>query len=49
MRKYWAKAIGDKSGRDNKEVDIIAVIRTGVIIIYIVTNIFLIAGIVRHW
>jgi len=49
MWKYWAKAIGDKSGKDNKEADIIAIIRTGIILIYIITNIFIVAGIIRHW
>lgn len=49
MWKYWAKAIGDKSGKDNKEADIIAIIRTGIILIYIITNIFIVSGIIRHW
>ena len=49
MWKYWSKAIGDKSGKDDKEADIIAVIRTGIILIYIITNIFIVAGIIRHW
>jgi len=49
MWKYWAKAIGDKSGKSDKEADIIAIIRTGIILIYIITNIFIIAGIIRHW
>ena len=47
--RLWAKAIGDKSGKNNLESDLIAIIRTIVILIYLVTNAFIVAGVIRHW
>ena len=47
--RVWAKAIGEKAGSNDTEADIIAVIRTMIVIVYIVTNLFIVAGIVRHW
>ena len=49
MWRLWAKALGEKSGASHKEADRIAVIRTAIVSVYIVTNLFIIAGIVRHW
>lgn len=49
MWKLWAKALGEKSSSDNKEADKIAIIRTIIVLIYIVTNFFIIAGVLRHW
>ena len=45
----WAKALGQKEGRTNDEADRIALIRTLIVLLYIVTNLFIIAGILRHW
>jgi hypothetical protein len=47
--RLWAKALGEKSSSDNKEADRIAFIRTIIVLIYILTNFFIVAGIVRHW
>jgi len=47
--RLWAKALGDKAGRHNREADTVALIRTAVVLIYVVTNLFIIAGIIRHW
>lgn len=49
MWKLWAKALGEKSSSDNKEADKIALIRTIIVLIYIITNFFIIAGVMRHW
>ena len=52
MRKVWriwAKALGDKSGRSDKEADFVAIIRTLIFIQLVVTNCFIIAGNIRHW
>ena len=49
MWRIWAKALGEKSGNTDKEADIIALVRTSVLLVYIVTNFFIIAGILRHW
>jgi len=48
--RLWAKALGDKSNPlDSKESDKVAVIRTAIVLCYIITNCFIIAGVIRHW
>lgn len=47
--RIWAKALGEKAGTTDKEADRIACIRTCIVLVYIVTNFFIMAGIVRHW
>jgi hypothetical protein len=47
--RLWAKALGEKSGSSDEESDRIACIRTLVVLIYIITNFFIIAGVIRHW
>jgi len=51
MRKawrLWAKAIGTKEGCTNREADIVALIRTFIILVALTTNIMIASGIVRH-
>jgi hypothetical protein len=45
----WAKSIGDKASHDESEADLVAIIRTVVLFIYIITNFFIVAGVIRHW
>ena len=47
--RIWAKALGEKSGNTDKESDRIACIRTVIVLSYIITNCFIIAGVVHHW
>lgn len=47
--RLWAKALGEKSGATDKESDKIATIRTVIVLIYLITNIVIVAGVVRHW
>ena len=49
MWRLWAKALGEKSGSDDEEADKIAIIRTAIILFYIITNLFIIAGVIRNW
>ena len=49
MWRIWAKALGEKYGKTDREADTIAGIRTLIFISYLVTNIFIISGVVRHW
>ena len=49
MWRLWAKALGEKSGSDDREADKIATIRTIIIVSYLITNSFIIAGVIRHW
>lgn len=45
----WAKSLGQKEGKSNKEADAIAAIRTLILLTYLVTNCFITAGVIRHW
>ena len=47
--RIWAKALGEKSGKDNQESDNIAVIRSIIFATYLITNVFIVSGVVRHW
>ena len=47
--RVWAKALGQKDGRDDREADTIAGIRTIILVSYMVTNIAIVANAVRHW
>lgn len=49
MWRLWAKALGEKASSNDREADKIAIIRTLIVIFYIITNAFIIAGIIRHW
>lgn len=48
MWRLWAKAIGEKEGRTDKEADKIAIIRTLIMIQLVVTNGFIVAGNVKN-
>lgn len=45
----WAKALGEKAGSTDQEADRIALIRTMIVLTYIITNLFIVAGVIRHW
>ena len=47
--RIWAKALGAKDGRTDREADIIASIRTFIFVSYLVTNVAIVANAVRHW
>jgi len=47
--RLWAKALGEKAGNTDLEADRIAGIRTVVVLTYIVTNCFIVAGVIHHW
>ena len=49
MWKIWCKALGTKEGKNNREADAVAVIRTLILLGYMITNSFIMAGVVRHW
>jgi hypothetical protein len=49
MWKLWAKALGEKASDNSKEADKVAIIRTIIVASYIITNCFIIAGVIRHW
>ena len=47
--RVWCKALGTKEGKSNREADAVAVIRTLILLGYMITNCFIVAGVVRHW
>ena len=47
--RWWAKALGEKASKCDKESDKIAAIRTVIFLSYLITNGFIIANTVRHW
>ena len=49
MWRLIAKALGEKSSPDDTEADKIACIRAAIVLIYVVTNIFIVCGVIRHW
>lgn len=52
VKRWWwvlAKALGPKGHSDNRVADQIAAIRALVLLCYMTTNLFICAGVMRHW
>jgi hypothetical protein len=49
MWRLWAKSLGEKASNDDSEADKIAIIRTIIVVSYLITNMFIIAGVIHHW
>ena len=49
MWRLWCKALGQKATECDKESDKVAIIRTVVLAAYMITNVFIVAGVLRHW
>lgn len=47
--RWWAKALGEKASKCDRESDNIAIIRTIIFLSYLITNAFIVAGVIRHW
>lgn len=47
--KIWARALGEKASKHKHEADAVAIIRTVIFLSYLTTNVFIIAGVIRHW
>ena len=47
--RLWSYSLGEKHGKNDKEADVISIIRTIIFITYLVTNCFIVAGVIRHW
>jgi hypothetical protein len=45
----WAKSLGEKAHPNDKFADRVAIVRTIIVLSYLVTNCFIIAGVIRHW
>lgn len=49
MWRLWAKALGEKAHKKDQIADKVAVIRTVIFVTYLITNCFIVAGVIRHW
>ena len=47
--KWFAMALGEKASKCDIESDIVARIRAFIFLTYLITNIFIVAGVIRHW
>jgi|TARA_B000000557_G_C20530972_1_gene340600 hypothetical protein len=47
--KIWCKALGEKSGTTDRQSDGIAFVRTLLVLQAIITNLFIVANIIRTW
>jgi hypothetical protein len=47
--RFWAKSLGEKGSKCDRESDTIALVRTFIFLTYLATNIFICAGVIRHW
>ena len=49
MWRLWCYALGKKEGRSQRDADYIAGIRTIILLFYLITNCFIVSGVIRHW
>jgi hypothetical protein len=49
MWKLWSLALGEKAHKKDQVADKVAIIRTIIFATYLITNIFIVAGVLRHW
>jgi len=45
--RMWCNALGQKQGKSDREADGVAVIRTAILLVYMITNGFIVYGVVR--
>ena len=49
MWRLLAKALGERASKCDRESDRVALIRLAILASYLITNCFIIAGVLRHW
>lgn len=47
--KWFAMALGEKASKCDRESDVVARIRAFIFMTYLITNCFIVAGVIRHW
>ena len=45
----WSKSLGEKASSCNKTSDKVAVVRSIIFATYLITNAFIVAGVIRQW
>lgn len=49
MWRLWAKALGEKAHQNDDVADKVAILRSFLFATYLITNFFIVAGVIRHW
>jgi len=47
--RLWAKSLGEKEGKSNAEADVIALIRTVIVLVNFITCFFIMSGVIHNW
>lgn len=47
--RMWAKSLGEKAHKEDHVADQVAIFRTVIFLTYLITNCFIVAGVIRHW
>ena len=47
--RLWAKSLGEKAGINNKEANIVAALRSIIVLVNFITCFFIIAGVIHNW
>ena len=47
--RLWAKSLGEKASKCDNESDTVALVRSFIFITYLITNCFIVAGVIKHW
>ncbi len=47
--RIWAKALGEKGSKCDRESDIIAMVRSFIFLTYLITNVAIVSGVIRQW
>jgi hypothetical protein len=47
--RLWALALGEKAHKKDHVADQVAILRSVIFTTYLVTNCFIVAGVIRHW
>jgi len=45
----WKKALGDKAHDNDRVADKVALVRSMIVGVYLITNIMIVIGIIHHW
>jgi hypothetical protein len=49
MWKLWSLALGEKAHKRDHLADKVAILRTVIFATYLITNLFIISGVIKHW
>jgi len=47
--RLWSKALGEKAHKKDHVADKVAIVRSVIFATYLITNCFIVAGVLRHW